>query len=71
MFNNSSLAPNKDKDNKGKLDAYLSALSGSSPGGSTVERTRSETDLKYSYKYPSSRDESFPFGQDDTSKILA
>jgi hypothetical protein len=76
-FNNSeiksrdSLTPNEDKDNKGKLANYLSALSGSSPDGSTVERTRSETDSKYSYKYPSSGDESFPFGQDDTSKILA
>jgi hypothetical protein len=61
-FNNSeikssdSLTPDKDKDNKGKLDDHLSALSGSSPGGSTVERTRSETDSKYSYKYPSSGD---------------
>jgi hypothetical protein len=55
-FNNSeikssdSLTPNEDKDNKGKLNEHLSALSGSSPGGSTVERTRSETDSKYSYK---------------------
>jgi hypothetical protein len=76
-FNNSeikssdSLTPNEDKDNKGKLDGHFSALSGSSPGGSTVERTRSETDLKYSYKYPSSGDKSFPFSQDDTSKVLA
>jgi hypothetical protein len=66
-----SFTPSEDKDNKGKLDVHLSALSGSSPGGSTVERTRSETDSKYSYKYPSSGDESFPFTQDDTSKVLA
>jgi hypothetical protein len=67
-----SLTPNKDKDNKGKLDDYLSALSGSSPGGSTVESTHSETDLKYSYTYPSSGDKSLiPFDQDNTSKILA
>jgi hypothetical protein len=57
-FNNSeinssdSLTPSENKDNKGKLDEHLSALSGSSPGGSTVECTRSETDSKYSYKYP-------------------
>jgi hypothetical protein len=77
-FNNSeikssdSLTPNEDKDNKGKLDVHLSALSGSSPAGSTVERTRSETDSKYLYKYPSSGDESLiPFDQEDTSKILA
>jgi hypothetical protein len=76
-FNNSeikssdSLTPSKDKNNKGKLDDHLSALSGSSPGGSTVERTHSETDSKYSYKYLSSGDESLiPFDQDDTSKIL-
>jgi hypothetical protein len=59
-----SLTSSKDKDNKGKLSNYLSALSGSSPGGSTVERSRSESDSKYSYKYPSSRDESsIPFFQ--------
>jgi hypothetical protein len=67
-----SLTPSEDKDYKGKLDGHLSALSGSSPGGSTVERTRSEKDLKYSYKYPSSGDKFLiPFDQDDTSKILA
>jgi hypothetical protein len=76
-FNNSeiessdSLTPNEDKDNKGKLDDHFSALSGSSPNGSTVER-RSKTDSKYSWKYPSSGDESLiPFDQDDTSKLLA
>jgi hypothetical protein len=58
-FNNSEIkssdssTSSENKDNKGKLANYLSALSGSSPGGSTVERTRSETDSKYSYKYPS------------------
>jgi hypothetical protein len=77
-FNNSeikssdSLTSSKNKDNKGKLAYYLSALSGSSPDGSTFERNRSETDLKYSYKYPSSGDKSLiPFDQDDTSKLLA
>jgi hypothetical protein len=45
-FNNSeikssdSLTSSEDKDNKGKLANYLSALSGSSPNGSTVERNR-------------------------------
>jgi hypothetical protein len=69
-FNNSeikssdSLTSSENKDTKGKLGNFLSALSGSSPGGSTVERTRSETDPKYSYKYPSSGDESsIPFFQ--------
>jgi hypothetical protein len=53
-FNNSeikssdSLTSSKNKDNKGKLANYLSATSGSSPDGSTVERNRSETDSKYS-----------------------
>jgi hypothetical protein len=77
-FNNSeikssdSVTPSEYKDNKGKLNDHLSALSGSSPGESTVERTRSETDSKYSQKYPSSGDESLiPFDQDETSKILA
>jgi hypothetical protein len=76
-FNNSeikssdSLTSSEDKDNKGKLTKHLSALSGSSPDGSTVER-RSESDSKYSWKYPSSGDESLiPFDQDDTSKLLA
>jgi hypothetical protein len=55
-FNNSeikssdSLTSSENKDNKGKLANYLSALSGSSPDGSTVERNRSETDSKYTYK---------------------
>jgi hypothetical protein len=69
-FNNSeikssdSLTSSENKDNKGKLANYLSATCGSSPNGSTVERNRSETDSKYSWKYPSSGDESFiPFGQ--------
>jgi hypothetical protein len=77
-FNNSeikssdSLTPSEDKDNKGKLADHLSAISGSSPDGSTVERTRSETYSKYSYKYTSSGDKSLiPFDQDDTSKLLA
>jgi hypothetical protein len=77
-FNNSeikssdSLTSSENKDNKGKLANYFSALSGSSPGGSTVERNLSETDSKYSYKYPSSGDESLiPFDQEDTSKFLA
>jgi hypothetical protein len=77
-FNNSeikssdSLTSSKNKDNKGKLANYLGAISGSSPDGSTVERNRSETDSKYSWKYPSSGDESLiPFDQDDTSKIIA
>jgi hypothetical protein len=75
-FNNSeikssdSLTSSENKDNKGILANYLSALSGSSPDGSTVER-RSESDSKYSWKYPSSGDKSLiPFDQDDTSKIL-
>jgi hypothetical protein len=63
-----SLTSSKSKDKKGKLANYLSALSGSSPDGSTIERTRSE-DSKYSYKYPSSGDESFnSFFQDATPK---
>jgi hypothetical protein len=64
-----SLTSSKDKDKKGKqVTGYLSALSGSSPDGSTIERTRSE-DSKYSYKYPSSGDESCnPFYQDATDK---
>jgi hypothetical protein len=66
-----SLTSSEDKDNKGKLGNYLSAVSGSSPGGSTVERPRSESDSKYSYKYPSSGDEPYPFTQADTSKVLA
>jgi hypothetical protein len=67
-----SLTSSENKDNKGKLANYLSAVSGSSPNGSTVECNCSETDSNYSYKYPSSGDESFiPFNQDDTSKLLA
>jgi hypothetical protein len=67
-----SLTSSENTNKKGKVTDYLSALSGSSPGGSTVERTRSETDLKYSYKYPSSGEESFiPFDQDATPKLLA
>jgi hypothetical protein len=76
-FNNSeikssdSLTSSENKDNKGKLANYSSALSGSSPGGSTVEHNRSETDSKYSYKYPLSGDESLiTFDQDDTPKHL-
>jgi hypothetical protein len=76
-FNNSEIkssdssTSSEDKGNKGKLVKHLSALSGSSPDGSTVEH-RSESDSKYSWKYPSSGDESLiPFDQDDTSKILA
>jgi hypothetical protein len=62
-----SLTSSESKDDTGKqAKDYLSALSGSSPDRSTVERTRSE-DLKYSYKYPSSGDESCnPFYQDAT-----
>jgi hypothetical protein len=77
-FNNSeikssdSLTSSKNIDNKGKLANCLNALSGSSPGGSTVERTRSETDSKYSWKYPSSGDESLIlFFQDATPKHSA
>jgi hypothetical protein len=77
-FNNSeikgsdSLTSIENKDNKGKLANYLSPTSGSSPGGSTVERNQSETDSRYTYKYPSSGEESLiPFDQDDTSKLLA
>jgi hypothetical protein len=62
------LTSSENKDKKGKLANNLSALRGSSPDGSTIERTRSE-DLKYSYKYPSSGDESFnSFFQDATPK---
>jgi hypothetical protein len=75
-FNNSeikssdSLTSSENKDNKGKLANYLSALSGSSPNGSTVERNRSETDSKYTYKYPSSRDEFIiPFDQVAAPKL--
>jgi hypothetical protein len=62
-----SLTSSENKDDKGKqANDYSSALSGSSPGGSPIERSRSE-DLKYSYKYPSSGDESCnPFYQDAT-----
>jgi hypothetical protein len=77
-FNNSEIKGSDsltfigDKDNKGKLDDYLSATSGSSPGGLTVERNRSETDLRYTYKYPSSGDKSLIlFDQDNTPKVLA
>jgi hypothetical protein len=77
-FNNSeikssdSLTSSENKDNKGKLANYLSARSGSSPDGSTLKRNRSETDLKYTYKYPSSGAESFiPFDQDATPMHLA
>jgi hypothetical protein len=59
-----SLTSSKNTDKKKKVTDYLSALSGS--------RTRSETDLKYSYKYPSSGDESsIPFDQDATPELLA
>jgi hypothetical protein len=69
---NDSLTSSENKDNKGKqANNYLSALSGSSPGGSTIECTRSE-DLKYSYKYPSDGDKSFnPFYHNATPKHLA
>jgi hypothetical protein len=67
-----SSTTSENKDNKGKLANYLSAVSGSSPDGSTAERNRSETDSKYSCKYPSSGDQSLiPFDQDDTSMLLA
>jgi hypothetical protein len=67
-----SLTSSKNTEKEGKVTDYLSALNGSSPDGSTIEYTRSETDSKYSYKYPSSGDESFtPFDQDATSKHLA
>jgi hypothetical protein len=63
-----SLTSSKNKDKNGKLANYLSALSGSSPDKSTIERNRSE-DSKYSYKYPSSGDKSFnSFFQDTTPK---
>jgi hypothetical protein len=66
-----SLTSSEDTDKKGKVTGYLSAVSGSSPNRSTVERTHSETDARYSYKYPSSGVESFiPFDQDTTSKLL-
>jgi hypothetical protein len=66
-----SLTSSKNTDKKGKATDYLSPLSGSSPDGSTIERTRSE-DSKYSYKYPSSGDESIiPFDQEATPSHLA
>jgi hypothetical protein len=67
-----SLTSSKNTDKKGKVTDYLSALSGSSPDGSTVERIRSETDSRYSYKYQSNGDEScIPFYQDAIPKHLA
>jgi hypothetical protein len=63
-----SFTSSENKDKKGKLANYLSALSGSSPNGSTIERNLSE-DSKYSYKYPSSGDKSFnSFYQDAIPK---
>jgi hypothetical protein len=68
MKSSDSLTSSKNRDKKGKVTGYLSALSGSSPDGSTIERTCSE-DSKYSYKYPSSGDESFnSFFQHATDK---
>jgi hypothetical protein len=66
------LTSNENKDDTGEqVNDYLSALSGSSPGGSSIGRTRSE-DSKYSYKYLSIGDESNnPFDQDATPKHLA
>jgi hypothetical protein len=66
-----SLTSNENKHDTGKqANDYLSALSGSSPGGSSIGRTHSE-DLKYSYKYLSSGDESNnTFDQDTTPKHL-
>jgi hypothetical protein len=66
-----SLTSSENTDKKGKVTDYLSALSGSSPDGSTIEHTRSE-DSKYSYKYPSSGDEScILFDQEATPSHLA
>jgi hypothetical protein len=62
-----TLTSSKNIDKKGKVTDYLSALSSSSPDGSTIERNRSEEDSKYLYKYPSSGDESYiPFDQEAT-----
>jgi hypothetical protein len=67
-----SLTSNENKDGKRKqANNYLSVLSGSCPGGSSIERTRSE-DSKYLYKYPSSGDESCnPFDQEAIPSHLA
>jgi hypothetical protein len=64
-----SLPSNEDQDNTGRqAKDYLSALSGSSPGKSSIGRTCSG-DSKYSYKYTSSGDESCnPFYHDATQK---
>jgi hypothetical protein len=52
--NSDSLPSNENKDDTGKqANDYLSAQSGSSPGGSSIGSNRSE-DSKYSHKYPSS-----------------
>jgi hypothetical protein len=69
-INSSDCLPsNENQDNTVKqVKDDLSALSGSSPGESSIGRTCSE-DSKYSYKYPSSGDKSCnPFYQDATPK---
>jgi hypothetical protein len=67
-----SLPSNKNQDDTEKqADNYLSALSGSSPVGSSIEGAHSE-DLKYSWKYSSSGDKSCnPFDQEATPSHLA
>jgi hypothetical protein len=67
-----SLPSNESQDDTGKqANDYLSALSGSSPGGSSIGPTCSE-DSKHLYKYTSSGDKSCsPFYQDATPKHLA
>jgi hypothetical protein len=74
------LTSNENKDDRGKqANDYLSALNGSSPGGSSTGRNRSEDSkysykylYNYSYKYTSSGDEScIPFYQDATPNHLA
>jgi hypothetical protein len=69
IYSSDSLPSNENQDNMVKqVKDYLSALRGSSPSESSIGHTRSE-DLKYSYKYPSSGDESCnPFYHDATQK---